>query len=695
MGLVIFLVHNNSVILVEPYTESSSLHTAKHLTNRYRIAKKMSEHTALQRNPKSKKGRGLRRFRRRHNKKVSHGPLDEDDCSSTASTTASSVVHDHPARKFNAESIAELEDELKFGDDSFFDNGLERFLVSQFTGSNSGLFAGGPNREVLCERITTEYKKIMFGDTDIEQSAVNLHLAASSQVLNGFLSFNRRSSYSGVLISSRVRRDIYQELESFLLPRMSYHYASTMDHLTPGETAEMITWIHHFLVHMEMAYPDIEISPAWKLDNERLLEHYIEQGVRLNLQKLTHRSLMLQASDDVRQNREGRVITNHPENVILMLDTQLEVAKSCLPAPCMQVVFASCAEVFSGMVSEIMLEIETSWTVIGSSRYCAFINDAVRLADLIDERIAMNPVDDSCREKVEALTRDLTQLSMHATRFLCERVIFDLKYPEGILTSIGRAEWETFARGEAVAVTIATLKDYFEDLERWIASDFYFPKILKTCFDLTLKTYVESFFANTSANGVKRARHAAEALAEDYSSLVAFFNGDIFEDYYGRGGFYGIQELNSRLHILKSISNVIEPTNEPEDLLQDVLAVSREFHRRQNDAPAILHLAGLRRRNNAKESISWLRVIARTDAALSEELEEAKTFNRSYRLPDLRNSKFLQNVKLDKARINKEVSARSISAVKRTGKLLQTRNRRLRAVKNPFRRNKVYTPKSV
>ena len=536
---------------------------------------------------------------------------------------------------------------------------------------------------------------------NLGESAVHHHLAASSHALNGFLAFHRCSSYDDrvVSIASKTRQGIFRELEGYLLPRIVYHFENLMEDLTPGDAAEIITWIYNFLEAMEDNFPDVKVSSTWATDMERLLEHYIEQGVRRNLRELIQRSLALQSITDVRRNREGHIVTDHPEDVIVMLDSQLEVARQCLPAKYTQLVFAERVKELSGMVSDLMLQIETTWKSIGSSRYCAFINDAIRLADLVDKRIEANISDAIYREKRDTLARDLTQLSALATKYLCHGIFLAPKNLERILTSVGEAEWELDETGHVIGTTIATLKEYFADLETWLASDFYFPKILQICFDLTLQTYVESFFSNTSTHGVHNPRLVAVTLSDDYSRFVAFFNGDTFEEYSGRGGFYTLQELNSKLHLLKNISNIIHPSNEPEDLLQDIKAISRELLNNQNDAPAILHLAGLRKkRNSTKASAGWLRAIAHANEALVRDLE-ATSFNNNtsyFRLPDLRNSKYIRNIRVDKASIEKEISARSPSTVQATCKLLQTRrrNKYMHAVTKPLRRTKVFTWKT-
>jgi len=270
-----------------------------------------------------------------------------------------------------------------------------------------------------------------------------------------------------------------------------------------------------------------------------------------------------------------------------------------------------------------------------------------------------------------ALTCDLSELALHATKYLCERIMNDLKEPELILTSVGDIVWESNQQTHSViARTIATLKDFFGDLEDWLISGYYFPKVLKYCFDLTLQTYVESFFSNTMANGVKDPSTAANELDQDYLRLVVFFNGASFEKYHGVAGFYIQSVINERLRILQSLSNLINPEVPADETVDDVKAILNQFQDSENGTPAVLHLVGLRKRHRGNESIDWLRVIAKAKKAMDRDSCRALEPSSSYTVPDLRNSPFLQNIRPVKRDMSRHFSLTSRVHVETTSKIL-------------------------
>jgi hypothetical protein len=153
---------------------------------------------------------------------------------------------------------------------------------------------------------------------------------------------------------------------------------------------------------------------------------------------------------------------------------------------------------------------------------------------------------------------------------------------------------------------IATFKDYFKDLETWImSSDYYFPKILKICLDAILHTYMQSFFSNTMANGVKHAAVVADELRDDYVRLAEFFNGPSCDKYHGSGGFYTQHAINERLRVLMRMATLVDPHTRPMGEIGDIKAVLSEFHSGGQGSAIVLHLAGLHKCRRSQESTAY------------------------------------------------------------------------------------------
>lgn len=341
-----------------------------------------------------------------------------------------------------------------------------------------------------------------------------------------------------------------------------------------------------------------------------------------------------------------------------LVESQISVAKEMLPEKYAEHILAACNEEISTYVSNIMLHIGMSWQTLGTSRFCALINDASRLSDILESHNENYLSNAKFEEEGDQMIRDLAELSLHATNYLCERIALDLREPDPILIKVGDFDWELDEEGTAVTRTVATLEDFFGDLETWLYPGYYFPKVLKKCFDMTLQTYVESFFANTIAGGITNASSVSSRLGHDYAELLTFFNDGFFEQYYGQAGFYSVQDVNWRLRILQSLRRMIDPSTVPDELEDDMIAVLKQFDCGQDGAPTILHLAGLRKRYAGAESIDWLRAIVNADKAIQHGAPRKQDGGEIfYRLPDIRNSNYIRNIRVNKNELQRSLAS--------------------------------------
>ena len=583
--------------------------------------------------------------------------------------------------------------------------------------------------EILQEYLHQDYTDLFLDspaqfdntlDGDSNMVAVNIHLDTCQHMLDDFWDFYQQVDghtatastadseemvvsverrYQVVEVCSpKTLREIFATIQHYLRPRL-LDLAQT-----PGETARLITWWEgqtHGCFDGKKNHSQLwgQLATSWKQqDLEWLQQRYLEQAVRKQLRVLLDRSVALnQDTDDLRLNQEGHAVTGHPESIVFMIRSQLAVAQEHLPSNYTSKVLDACNQELSRTVADLMLMIEAQWQGIGTTRFCAYMNDAARLTDLVEElhdefSIMCDPMQ---IEQGGGLLRELTELSLHASRFLCQKIVWDLRRPRrrssmtppiSLLTSIGSSEWEAtknhdFLEGTAIATAVATLRDYFAHIQKRLSSDYYYPKILKTCVDLTLQIYVESFFINTMTSINCDSLVASQSIQADYLRLVVFFNGETFADYFGRGGFYTQQKLNERVHTLTTISHILDLSKGPDELHYDVKGVLREFG--HNGTPAVLHLAGMRKRRHSKtESVEWLHVIARAQKALAADLEQQQnseettmvnTTNAYYSLPDLRNSKQIRKVRhvasVDDL-MSRPISTRSLEMAHEANRLL-------------------------
>ena len=543
-----------------------------------------------------------------------------------------------------------------------------------------------------------------FTETLVEQfgqgkGIVEAHLFASNHLVKELLIVDKVVQ-TETAMPGTTQDTIFHALESFLYPRLSVLYMdmdSNEDVITPKDATELIAWMDSYLKLLSKQMPQVEVMDQWKQDMMRLSQYYLDKAVRSGMKELLSRAWELQQEDDVRQDADFHMVTGLPEQVAYMYTQQIATAQNLLPLSCSvltmshveEQVVSICNEELAALVSDMQLKIASEWKEIPAFLFCAMINGAYRLAEHCEERNEKyfgrnndGQHNDEALEQGHRLVKDLTELSFYATNYLCQRIMSDLCKPKNdILTSVGDEIWETDETCIAMERTIATLKDFFADLKVWLVSEYYFLRVLKTCFELTIQIYLESFFGNTLTHGVKDPQAAADELRRDFLRLVIFFNGSNFEKYHNVGDFYSQARINESLRILQNMASVLSPSNRPDFCHEDIVAILERFgsgigpsNSRRDGSAAVLHLAGLRKqRLSGIESLVWVKAIAKAKKCIAtaanvkneQQQEEEQTAEDKeqgtktavvarrelsgdltfVQVPDIRNSRFIRNLR--------------------------------------------------
>ena len=414
---------------------------------------------------------------------------------------------------------------------------------------------------------------------------------------------------------------------------------------------------------------------------EELKSEYLQRAVHDPLRTMITNRLAVQ--EPARVSLSGRMMTTLPEDLAFMAGAQLNVAKESLPLTMQPDVVAACNHEFFNMIGTIMLSIESGWKDMSAETLSATVNDARCFLDFCEKQnnVQSRFWDEQQSEEGEDLLRAITELSLLANKYLCEIVLNDVRAQ--FLSKIGTPEWR---EGQVVETVLATLRDYFRDLIHWVPTEYYFPKILRHCFDMTLQEYVGAFFSNTLSHGLVNPEQCRDALQRDWLLLWDFFgkadhdstcldDGDDYgfedpEDFTGKAGHYSRQKIFQRLHILQAISSLLGSVSadgsskwKPSDLRQDIETMMRDLGC-DNGAIATLHLAGLCRarmcRTTAQE---WHETIA----SAMEHTKMQELAHPVYKLVDLRNSPYIRRVRPDLLSLTRNGSNDSIGSSESTG----------------------------
>jgi hypothetical protein len=601
-----------------------------------------------------------------------------DDTDSTTTSLASSL-DEELAELFNASSsLSSLEDQgdepTFVNDDSYFDvynYNFHKALVKIFEGKADKTVLLAPSQmEEVMRAVNEDYTEMLLAPHPTARHGVEVHMQCASHVLGQF--WAAQVDIQQTRMASTTTEMIFFALEDYLFPRLVDQFYP-LAKLRPEAAASVITWICDLQKEMQEVVPDVQMRGEWDLERSNMLRVYLDRAVRHEMQSQLQELLRLNSEDDIRRGVEDYLVTGLPEAVTYMCNQQVRIAAERLPTQYTEDIVAACNEELAAFVSDWTLKISSGWSDMGSDFLCTIINDASRLVDYCEARHEDYLTRPDLMERGEDLLRDLAELSLHATRFLCERIMQDLREPESILTSVGDDVWQNPETHSAVDRTVATFKDYFTDIEQWLVGDYYFPKVLKNCFDLALQTYLESFFGNTMARGGADPALMATELLQDFLRFVVFFNGELIGDYHGRAGFYSHEIINDRMRILQHMSALLEPSNRPEDLKEEVKAVLSSFSEHESGGPAVLHLVGLRKRQGPLDSVKWLKLIAGAKKELSQEAAAGGAVAPALcPLPDVRNSRFLQRVRPPlRSEIPRQISKGSLPFAQSTTRLMQ------------------------
>lgn len=607
---------------------------------------------------------------------------------SAASHSLDTVNTDMDSTSSSSKRSTEEQCELHVADD---DSQLQQDIVEdpfqyKFRKELARLFDGKANKTVLLTEaqmehvrcvINEDYTEVLLHEVLADESIeprhdISVHMRCASHVLGQF--WEMQATIQQTRMASTIGETIFLEVEDYIFPRL-VDKIHPLDVLKPNVVSSILTWMDEMETSMKQHAPELGFREEWTEERNELLQYYLDHAVRKETRKLHREALYLHSNEDIRHDADGYTVTGLPEQISFVIHQQLRVASECLPHQYVEDVLAVCNEELAALISEWTLKISAEWEALGCEYYCAVINDASRLSDYCDEHKQDYITREDLMEAADSLVRDITELSLHATRYLCECIFHCLREPESILTAVGNAEWEDPEAHSPVDRAVATFKDFFADIDAWLIPGYFFPKVLKNCFDLALKTYLESFFANTMVNGVTDATAVAEELEQDYLRFVVFFNGEQFVEFHGRGGFYSLEEINNRLRFLQHMAALVDPTNLPWDLSFEIQEILASFGCPDDGDPAVLHLVGLRNKfQRAPNSVRWVKQIASAKKELAARTQTPTPF--LCFLPDVSNSKMLRKIAPPRrAHIPREISEESMPYAQSTTRLLERNSR--------------------
>jgi hypothetical protein len=442
-----------------------------------------------------------------------------------------------------------------------------------------------------------------------------------------------------------LNRMIRQGFDEFIVKNLLMTSCKNTSDMTPKQIAKVFS----FIMSYRSLWKEIPFNIDCTLQLEEMKSEYLRRGVHEQIKVMLENRLLLLSEEndiDIVESESGGSLHSHLcDDVAFLVSCQLNVATQFLPSFMIPAVLNACNEELHNLAGSLMFSLESNWKTLSVERLCCYINDAQLMMDhfegLNESILVDTPEEDqesimAFRMTSESLLKEFSLVAIHATRFLCELLLLDVK--QDYLLKVGTETWE---KSETIMETvIITMQDFFEDIINWIPCNYFFPKILKTCVDLILTNYVDSFFVNTMCHGLKDPSKAMERIQSDRLKLWHFFGID-YEDYLGQAGFYNKISLCERLHMLQVMSRILTIQSQSELEPTEFQFLIRELGS-EYGAAAIFHMFGLQQRSiSMNEAQMWHETVV---FALEHARMQGSDEISFYHTPDIRNSPFVRKM---------------------------------------------------
>lgn len=234
---------------------------------------------------------------------------------------------------------------------------------------------------------------------------------------------------------------------------------------------------------------------------------------------------------EILKSSDGNLMTTMPEDMFNVIHMQVAVAREKLPREHLKEVINACLQVLRDVQRQSFDNLSKGWNDLDVETICATINDSHRMQakcrEFRDQVIYLIQQDDRLilEEMLDDVSTVYVNFAIKAIGFLSRLILQDLDEP--VFSVLFTPEWESNSStiGDICGTIVATLQDYFRDVEEWIPEYFY-CKLCLGClrgviyqYCMTLKTVTTKNITFQFSNELSAARH----IMTDLEALAHFF----------------------------------------------------------------------------------------------------------------------------------------------------------------------------
>jgi hypothetical protein len=269
---------------------------------------------------------------------------------------------------------------------------------------------------------------------------------------------------------------------------------------------------------------------------------------------------------------ENRLATNHPEDVMYIIQMQMSVAREHLPPKyrptVMILMLKEIKKVLNRLAAAILRTEHNPHTI---QILCAIISDCTCMHEQLDHISSEDflcgsdiALSHKLKREMDHVLQKYLSVAVYSSDKLAGAIMRDVK---SIVRKIHTRAW---IQGNQTEVILSTLRDYFQDIKLWIPP-FFFAKFIRQCLENLRHMYLRSFFSKRNYLQARRvnALTASALLQRDRLNITQFFSSE-YMDELKQTGLRTIDDVHQRFEILRAMSNVLKAGSNAHDVLDDI-----------------------------------------------------------------------------------------------------------------------------
>ena len=283
--------------------------------------------------------------------------------------------------------------------------------------------------------------------------------------------------------------------------------------------------------------------------------------------------------DQIEHSDDDGLFTPGPLDLFTMINQQVATANSTGVDQLTINVLLACESLFSRFAKEISRQVKKDWRGMPLEYLCAVVNNCSRMMELcaglseqaellLSERL-------TSQLSPEAAPTTFLEVAKTALGAVADLMVVDLA---PLFQNAFSDAW--FAEESGMAVVVATVADFFGDLQFWL-QDHFFKKLVTLALDQVVYMYIEALLTRS----VKLTKKVTQGISTDVASIAELADAE--------SGFVREATLRKRTQVIDDVRELLT-VQEPNLAKKFVTRYAALLETHPDASVAVEHILGLR-----------------------------------------------------------------------------------------------------